>query len=125
MRYVTRKGCKFLCILAKRLFSCTFTGTLAGLTDSHTYTVAWFYGYGLARYCPWTGKLSLTPVTYRYYYLHSKGEARYPELEKEVVKTRSVLSVSLQDLLKSKLVPCLYGFSRLNHPFYKLTREQG
>lgn len=31
-------------------------------------------------------------------YLHSKHEARYSDLAKNVVRTRSVLSVSLQDL---------------------------
>lgn len=37
-------------------------------------------------------------------YLNDKQEARYSELLKHVVTTRSVLSTSLQDLRKRKLV---------------------
>lgn len=38
------------------------------------------------------------------FYLHEHNEARYSELEKNVIKTRSVLSVSLQDLTSRKLI---------------------
>jgi DNA-binding HxlR family transcriptional regulator len=37
-------------------------------------------------------------------YLYEEQEARYSELEKNVVTTRSVLSVSLQDLTKRQLI---------------------
>lgn len=54
-------------------------------------------------------------------YLHSKNEARYSELEKEVVGTRSVLSVSLQDLTRRKLIERIVKPTKPVQTTYRLT----
>lgn len=55
------------------------------------------------------------------FYLHDKHEARYSELEKNVIKTRSVLSVSLRDLIKRKLIDRLVEPTTPIQTTYKLT----
>jgi DNA-binding HxlR family transcriptional regulator len=55
------------------------------------------------------------------FYLHNKAEARYSELEKHVVTTRSVLSVSLQDLTKRKLVERIVEPTKPIQTRYRLT----
>jgi DNA-binding HxlR family transcriptional regulator len=56
-------------------------------------------------------------------YLHDKQQARYSELEKGVVKTRSVLSVSLQDLTKRNLVERIVQPTKPIQTRYKLTEK--
>ena len=54
-------------------------------------------------------------------YLHAKSEARYSDLEKNVVKTRSVLSVSLQDLTARGLIDRMVEPSKPIQTRYKLS----
>ncbi len=54
-------------------------------------------------------------------YLNDKQEARYSELLKNVVTTRSVLSTSLQDLRKRKLVDRTVESKDTIQSKYKLT----
>ncbi|MEO9308584.1 MAG: winged helix-turn-helix transcriptional regulator [Nitrososphaera sp.] len=55
------------------------------------------------------------------FYLHIHHEARYSELERSVVKTRSVLSVSLRDLSKRKLIDRMVETTKPIQTRYKLT----
>ena len=55
------------------------------------------------------------------FYLHENHEARYSELEKDVVKTRSVLSVSLRDLSKRKLIERMVETTKPIQTRYKLS----
>lgn len=55
------------------------------------------------------------------FYLHDNHEARYSELEKTVIKTRSVLSVSLQDLTNRKLIDRTVKPTKPIQTTYKLT----
>lgn len=55
------------------------------------------------------------------FYLGKKLESRYSELEKNVVKTRSVLSVSLQDLTNRGLVERTVKPTKPIETRYKLT----
>lgn len=57
------------------------------------------------------------------YYLINKGEARYSELEKNVVKTRSVLSVALQDLTNRGLIKRMVKPTKPIETRYRLTRK--
>ncbi len=57
------------------------------------------------------------------FYLHDNHEARYSELERKVVKTRSVLSVSLQDLTKRNLVERIVEPTKPIQTRYKLTEK--
>lgn len=54
-------------------------------------------------------------------YLNDKQEARYSELLKNVVTTRSVLSTALQDLRKRKLVDRTVESKDTIQSRYKLT----
>jgi len=54
-------------------------------------------------------------------YLNDKQEARYSELLKNVVTTRSVLSTALQDLRKRKLVDRIVESKDTIQSRYKLT----
>lgn len=54
-------------------------------------------------------------------YLNDKREARYSELLRNVVPTRSVLSTSLQDLRRRKLVDRTVDSSSTIQSRYKLT----
>ena len=54
-------------------------------------------------------------------YLNDKQEARYSELLKNAVTTRSVLSTSLQDLRKRKLVDRIVESKDTIQSRYKLT----
>jgi len=54
-------------------------------------------------------------------YLNEKQEARYSELLKNVVVTRSVLSTSLQDLRKRKLVDRTVDTTSTIQSKYRLT----
>ncbi len=56
-------------------------------------------------------------------YLNDKHEARYSELERDVVTTRSVLSVSLRDLLKRKLIDRTVETGKPIQTKYKLTEK--
>lgn len=56
-------------------------------------------------------------------FLHENNEARYSVLERNVVKTRSVLSVSLQDLTKRKLVERIVEPTKPIQTKYKLTEK--
>ncbi len=55
------------------------------------------------------------------FYLHENHEARYSELEKDVIKTRSVLSVSLRDLSKRKLIDRMVETTKPIQTHYKLS----
>jgi DNA-binding HxlR family transcriptional regulator len=57
------------------------------------------------------------------FYLHNNHEARYSELEKDVIKTRSVLSVSLRDLLKRKLINRTVETTKPIQTRYELTEK--
>ena len=54
-------------------------------------------------------------------YLNAKSEARYSDLEKNVVRTRSVLSVSLQDLTARGLIDRMVEPSKPIQTKYKLS----
>lgn len=54
-------------------------------------------------------------------YLNDKQEARYSELLKNVVTTRSVLSTALQDLRKRKLVDRIVESKDTIQSRYRLT----
>ncbi|MGI0073315.1 MAG: winged helix-turn-helix transcriptional regulator [Nitrosotalea sp.] len=54
-------------------------------------------------------------------YLNDKQEARYSELLKNVIQTRSVLSTSLQDLRKRKLVDRTVDSTTTIQSRYRLT----
>jgi DNA-binding HxlR family transcriptional regulator len=54
-------------------------------------------------------------------YLNDKQEARYSELLKNVVTTRSVLSTALQDLRKRKLVDRAVDSTSTIQSRYRLT----
>jgi DNA-binding HxlR family transcriptional regulator len=54
-------------------------------------------------------------------YLNDKQEARYSELLKTVVMTRSVLSTSLQDLRKRKIVDRIVDSTSTIQSKYRLT----
>lgn len=54
-------------------------------------------------------------------YLNDKQEARYSELLKNVITTRSVLSTALQDLRKRKLVDRTVESKDTIQSRYKLT----
>lgn len=54
-------------------------------------------------------------------YLNDNPEARYSELLKNVVTTRSVLSTALQDLRKRKLVDRTVDSTSIIQSKYKLT----
>lgn len=55
------------------------------------------------------------------FYLHENHEARYSELERDVIKTRSVLSVSLRDLSKRKLIDRTVETTKPIQTRYKLS----
>jgi len=55
------------------------------------------------------------------FYLHDKHEVRYSDLEKNLIKTRSVLSVSLRDLTKRKLIDRIVEPTTPIRTTYKLT----
>ncbi|MDE1831807.1 MAG: winged helix-turn-helix transcriptional regulator [Thaumarchaeota archaeon] len=55
------------------------------------------------------------------FYLYENNETRYSELERSVVKTRSMLSVSLRDLSKRKLIDRMVGTTKPIQTRYKLT----
>lgn len=54
-------------------------------------------------------------------YLNDKQEARYSELLKNVIQTRSVLSTSLQDLRRRKLVDRTVDATSTIQSRYRLT----
>jgi DNA-binding HxlR family transcriptional regulator len=54
-------------------------------------------------------------------YLNEKQEARYSELLKNVVQTRSVLSTSLQDLRRRKLIDRIVDSTSIIQSRYRLT----
>lgn len=54
-------------------------------------------------------------------YLNDKQEARYSELLKNVIQTRSVLSTSLQDLRRRKLVDRTVDATYTIQSRYRLT----
>ncbi len=56
-------------------------------------------------------------------YLNDNHEARYSELLKNVVTTRSVLSTSLQDLRKRKLVDRIVDSTETIQSKYHLTEK--
>ena len=54
-------------------------------------------------------------------YLNDNQEARYSELLKNVIQTRSVLSTSLQDLRRRKLVDRMVDSTSTIQSRYRLT----
>lgn len=57
------------------------------------------------------------------FYLYDKHESRYSELERDVVKTRSVLSVTLRDLSQRKLIDRTVETTKPIQTRYKLTEK--
>ncbi|OLB92582.1 MAG: hypothetical protein AUH25_00215 [Thaumarchaeota archaeon 13_1_40CM_38_12] len=57
------------------------------------------------------------------FYLHDNHEVRYSDLEKNLIKTRSVLSVSLRDLTKRKLIERTVEPTSPIQTRYKLTEK--